>query len=75
MIFIICSFDSFLQNAENSINVFAQKDLIILKPIIDIVDVFLTNAINENNFESLINSFYKLKDKSESNSFVLNNNR
>ena len=31
--------------------------------------------LNENNFESLINSFYKLKDKLESNNFVLRNNR
>ena len=69
------SFDLFLENTENTIKVFTQKDLKILKSIIDIANVFLKNAINENNFESLINSFYKLKDKLESNNFVLRNNR
>lgn len=69
------SFDSFLENTENTIKVFTEKDLRILKSIIDIADIFLRNALNENNFESLINSFYKLKDKLESNRFVLNNNQ
>ena len=69
------SFDLFLENTENTIKVFTQKDLKILKSIIDIANVFLKNAINENNFESLINSFYKLKDKLESNNFVLTNNQ
>ena len=67
------SFDLFLQKAENTIKVFTQKDLEILKSILDIADVFLKNAVNENNFESLINSFYKLKDKLELNNFVLPN--
>lgn len=71
----INSFDSFLENTENNIKVFTEKDLKILKSIIDIADIFLKNALNENNFESLINSFYKLKDKLESNNFVLCNNR
>ena len=69
------SFDSFLENTENNIRVFTQRDLKILKSIIDIANVFLKNAINENNFESLINSFYKLKDKLELNNFVLSNNQ
>ncbi|MBE6499524.1 MAG: hypothetical protein E7Z80_03115 [Methanobrevibacter thaueri] len=69
------SFDSFLENTENTIKVFTEKDLKILKSIIGIADVFLRNALNENNFESLINSFYKLKDKLESNKFVLNNDQ
>lgn len=69
------SFDLFLENTENTIKVFTEKDLKILKSIIDIADVFLKNALNENNFESLINSFYKLKDKLEINNFVLHNNR
>ncbi len=69
------SFDLFLENTENNIKVFTEKDLKILKSIIDIADVFLKNALNENNFESLINSFYKLKDKLELNNFVLHNNR
>ena len=67
------SFDLFLENTENTIKVFTQKDLKILKSILDIADVFLKNAVNENNFESLINSFYKLKDKLELNNFVLPN--
>jgi len=69
------SFDSFLENTENTIKVFSENDLKILKSIINIADIFLRNALNENNFESLINSFYKLKDKLESNNFVLRNNR
>lgn len=69
------SFDSFLENTENTIKVFTENDLKILKSIIDIANIFLKNAINENNFESLINSFYKLKDKLESNNFVFNNTR
>lgn len=69
------SFDLFLENTENTIKVFTQKDLKILKSIIDIANVFLKNAINENNFESLINSFYKLKDKLESNNFVSANSQ
>lgn len=69
------SFDSFLESTENTIKVFTENDLKILKSIIDIADIFLRNALNENNFESLINSFYKLKDKLESNNFVLSNNR
>lgn len=69
------SFDSFLENTENTIKVFTESDLKILKSIIDIADIFLRNALNENNFESLINSFYKLKDKLESNNFVLNSNQ
>lgn len=69
------SFDSFLENTENTIKVYTENDLKILKSIIDIADIFLRNALNENNFESLINSFYKLKDKLESNNFVLRNNR
>lgn len=69
------SFDVFLENTENTIKVFTEKDLKILKSIIDIADVFLKNALNENNFESLIDSFYKLKDKLEINNFVLHNNR
>lgn len=69
------SFDLFLENTENTIKVFTEKDLKILKSIIDIADVFLKNALNENNFESLINSFYKLKDKLELNNFVLHNSR
>ena len=68
------SFDLFLENTENTIKVFAEKDLKILKSIIDIADVFLKNALNENNFESLINLFYKLKDKLELNNFVVHNN-
>ena len=69
------SFDLFLENTENTIKVFTKKDLKILKSIIDIANVFLKNAINENNFESLINSFYKLKDKLESNNFVSANSQ
>lgn len=69
------SFDSFLKSTENTIKVFTENDLKILKSIIDIADIFLRNAINENNFESLLNSFYKLKDKLESNNFVLSNNQ
>lgn len=68
------SFELFLENTENTIKVFTEKDLKILKSIIDIADVFLKNALNENNFESLINSFYKLKDKLELNNFVVHNN-
>lgn len=67
------SFDLFLENTEKDIKVFTEKDLKILKSILDIADIFLKNAINENNFESLINSFYKLKDKLELNNFVYNN--
>ncbi len=63
------SFDLFLENTENNIKVFTEKDLKILESIIDVADVFLKNALNENNFESLINSFYKLKDKLELNNF------
>lgn len=69
------SFDSFLNYAEKNIKVFTEKDLKILKAIMDISDIFLKNALDENNFESLINSFYKLKDKLELNNFVLNNNQ
>lgn len=69
------SFDLFLENTENNIKVFTEKDLKILKSILDIANIFLKNALNENNFESLINSFYKLKDKLELNNFVLHNNR
>lgn len=69
------SFDLFLENTENNIKVFTEKDLKILKSIIDIANVFLKNALNENNSESLINSFYKLKDKLELNKFVLHNDR
>lgn len=68
------SFDLFSENSEKNIKVFTQKDLKFLKSIIDITNIFLKNAINENNFESLINSFYKLKDKLELNNFVSHDN-
>ncbi|WP_407423289.1 hypothetical protein [Methanobrevibacter sp.] len=68
-------FDVFLENTKNNIRVFNEKDLKILNSIINISNIFLKNAIDQNDFESLLNSFYKLKDKLESNKFILNDNR
>ena len=64
-------FDTFLEYAKNIIRVFNEKDLRILNSIIDLSKIFLKNAIDENNFESLLDSFYELKEKLESNKFVL----
>ena len=68
-------FDVFLENTKNNIRVFNEKDLKILNSIINISNIFLKNAIDQNDFESLLNSFYKLKDKLESNKFILNDDR
>ena len=65
----------FLENTKNNIRVFNEKDLKILNSIINISNIFLKNAIDQNDFESLLNSFYKLKDKLESNKFILNDDR
>lgn len=66
----VSSFDSFFENIEGNIRVFTKKDLKILNSIIDIANLFLKNAVDENNFESLINSFYKFKEKLELNNFI-----
>ena len=67
-------FDVFLDNAKNNIKVSNERDLKVFNSIINISNIFLKEAIDENDFESLLNSFYKLKDKLESNNFILDEN-
>ncbi|MDO5860810.1 hypothetical protein [Methanobrevibacter sp.] len=64
--------DELLYNIEENIVVYKTNDLKILISILDISYLFMKNALDEKDLDSLLNSFMQLKDKLEYNKFIRN---
>ena len=62
--------DKFFESYESEINVYNENDLKILKAIIELAEVLLENASVKKDSDSLLNSFFDLKNKLEDNNFV-----
>lgn len=65
--------DDFLDDLENNLIVVNKSQFEIFISILDISDLYLKNAIDEKDFDSILNSFFQLKNKLESDGFIIRN--